>query len=1041
MFSRLALGLSLVGATLCFADGNLLRNGGFEEGLAPWDVSFGNAACVRIADTGAQSGGRCVRIVCREQNSGVDFPRFQIGRQVARTGTYRLRAALRNGGIQAGDFGLRLYFHSGAGEVLAMYGGIGVRGEQPGDWQTGEIEFGRGTKYPIPPAAATMLVRFSMWAPGAGATGTAWLDSASLEQTASMSRVDRAQPIAWIWQDAGEDPRADQLAERIAKGGFAIERRTGRELSAPGVLRAGNLDLLVLPQGGRYPVLLADALSAFFLDGGALLVLGGVPFAEPVFATPAGPRGMRAAVQDLARIAPDAPWNERQAGADDRVLVAPAAGGWRFDFDLKGFAYAGTPLAPLASEDAVLELEVRGDGETPRLCVEFHEQDGSRWKRIVPVAEEWTAHRLHLGEFVAYASEGRGGKEDWLRGDRLKQLAVGFTRTMVGQGTRRVELRNVRLLKAEIPSRTVAGAKRFLPGDLSVVRWFGEQHASESMVVPSPVVVRGGRQRRDALRRSGEGAAIRGDWQAWELAMDPPPPPRKGGKRLPLDRVLALASGSLRVPLLQAENSEADRIACAGLFVHADGEYAGSRWAVFALELPGAAPAVVGEAVTDAARALASAGFTHGPRPVFRVADGKVAMDVAMPIANPSPADLRLKLELRIAGQATAVHEIAIPARQAAVVDYQLATGLPAPPLETAGLDLAVEIREASGPLYGPRVFRLDLREQLRAVCDFMVEQARDDGKLHGYSFIDNRGMRALLGAYEILGDPRYLETALRWGEIMVREQREDGGYRMGYGITRKGEECYVADGGEIVVGILRLASYCKGEQRERFLASADRYMGYREDFRVETGGIGVGWCLQDYGKRPITPLDTPTRIYSPENNTYTIGCSLAGAYAHAAIRGTPELERRAEQDADWLMARATRLNGAFVESFFFAHAFATTPERKAIYAEYIARVFVRAMADSHTTHDWWLSGGGRSALNLDGLAYAIHRLGAGPEVRAGMYRALCAMYSPQASRSIPVVIAGDSFDHDRWIYICFGTLGLVDVLKPMVSIDGFAPR
>jgi hypothetical protein len=32
----------------------------------------------------------------------------------------------------------------------------------------------------------------------------------------------------------------------------------------------------------------------------------------------------------------------------------------------------------------------------------------------------------------------------------------------------------------------------------------------------------------------------------------------------------------------------------------------------------------------------------------------------------------------------------------------------------------------------------------------------------------------------------------------MLREQREDGGYRMGYGITAKGEECYVADGGEI---------------------------------------------------------------------------------------------------------------------------------------------------------------------------------------------------------------------------------------------------
>jgi len=87
---------------------------------------------------------------------------------------------------------------------------------------------------------------------------------------------------------------------------------------------------------------------------------------------------------------------------------------------------------------------------------------------------------------------------------------------------------------------------------------------------------------------------------------------------------------------------------------------------------------------------------------------------------------------------------------------------------------------------------------------------------------------------------------------------------------------------------------------------------------------------------------------------------------------------------------------------------------------------------------DWWLGGGGRSALNLDGLAYSLHRLGAGPEVRAELYRALCAMYSPQSPRSIPSVIGQGAFDHDRWIYINFGTLGLVDVLKPMVSLDGW---
>jgi hypothetical protein len=97
-------------------------------------------------------------------------------------------------------------------------------------------------------------------------------------------------------------------------------------------------------------------------------------------------------------------------------------------------------------------------------------------------------------------------------------------------------------------------------------------------------------------------------------------------------------------------------------------------------------------------------------------------------------------------------------------------------------------------------------------------------------------------------------------------------------------------------------------------------------------------------------------------------------------------------------------------------------------------------MVGSYSNMAWWLQGGGRTALNLDGLAYVLHRLGGGPEVRAEMYRALCAMYSPQAPYSIPVVIGKGEFDHDRWIYVNFGTLGLVDVLRPMVSIDGFVP-
>lgn len=1012
---------------------NLLSDGGFEAGLGSWQPSFGAPACVQVVDQGARSGTRCLQVTCREQIGGVDSPCLPLGEGLPRQGIYRLRAALRNGGIAAGDFGLRLYFYSATGEFLAMHGGIAVRGEPAGDWQEGEITFGRGTEMPIPPAAATMLVRFSLWAPAPGATGTAWLDDVVLEQLAGDPVIQRA-PLAWLWQEQGLPDGSANLAAAIQSGGFQVAPQPAAELVASGALRAENTDLLVLPYGESYPVELAAQLPGFCLGGGAVLTLGGAPFRQPLYRTANGLRGLAAGDEVLAALPADVAWEKTNCGPEDALEAEALRQGWRFSFDLQSYAYGKTAVAPLPISDVVLEMTVRGDEATPRVCLEFHEQDGSRWKRILPLTTTWTTHRFHLAECAAYASKERGGTGDWLHPERLALLLVGMTKAMVGPGEHRVELRNVRFLRAEVPSAAVVGAPRFVPEELTASRWFGPEHTREPWAASPPVGVVGGELTRSRLRRVADGTLAKGDWRVWQVA---DVAPATSGKRRPLDRVLAERNAAFSTPLLTASNLIGNEIPCAALTVHRDGPLAGSRWATFAFATgSGELPEPIAQTVADAARALAGGIWLQGPQPVFRVQDGQVVMDVVLPVANPSPSPARLTVGLRLGERSLGQRQFTLPARHAASVAEVLAEGLPAPDLEEEGLQLTVEVIEATGPVSGPRTFALDLVGQLRAICDFMVEQAKDDDKLHGFSFIDNRGMRTLLGGYEILGDRDYLRTALRWGELMMEEQREDGGYRMGYGITRKGEECYVADGGEIVVGILRLATYTHDRERERLLDSAAHYMAYREEFRVPTGGIGVGWCLQDYGKRPIVPLEVPTRVYSPENNTYTIGCSLAGAYGYAALLGKPELERQAEADADWLMARATRLHGAFIESYIFAHAFATTPERKQLYADYIQRVFLAPMASS--SRSWWLDGGGRSALNLDGLAYGLHRLGAGPEVRAEMYRALCAMYSPQSPQSVPNVIGQGDFDHDRWIYICYGTLGLADVLKPMVSIDGW---
>lgn len=779
-------------------------------------------------------------------------------------------------------------------------------------------------------------------------------------------------PVAWLWQEAGLVERPLDLSAPLQSAGFAVQIKDSAALAAEGALLKDRPDLLALPYAEMYPAETAAALAEFCRQGGALLVTGGAGlFSRPVYHTAAGPRELVASDAELAAYDAGTAWAAPLAAPADRVRTQWHGDVLRVALEVTAYAYVGTKIAPLDAADAVLELQVRSVAGTPRLSLDFQEKDGSRWKRVIAVTPEWVTHRVHLAEFLPYARAESGTGVERLDPRRVTRLLVGLTRTMAGQDSNVFELRGLRMLRAEVAGTQVRAWPRFADEEISVARWFGEKHVGASRELAVPCVRDGARQ--------------------------------------------AYAGGSLT--LLQS------------------GPFKGGRLAAF--NFPKADEAVSGEsagALAEAARALAAGVWQQAPQPRFRADDGRLVMDVGLSLFNPSASPAEITVTLHTGVSEAVTRTVTLPARQRAAFELILATGLDAPRLETTPLELRVETSSSAGPVLGPQRFGLDARGQLRAICDFMLSRADEDGRMHGYSFIDNRGARVLAGAYDIFGDRRYLDAAMRWGRTMMAEQRADGGYRMGYGITARGEECYVADSGEIVVGVLRLAAYAEGDVRARLLDSADRYMGYRESFRVQSGGIGVGWCLHDYSQRPVQPLQELARIYAPEKNTYTIGCSLAGAYGHAALRGDPSLKQRAQTDADWLMPRTTRLNGAFIESFMFAHEFAATPERRGVYADYIKEAFVEPALAKPV--EWWQHGAGRSALNLDGLVYYLHRIDNRPEIRAEIYRALCAMFSPDAPRSVSAVTAGDALGQPEWLYISYGTLGLVDFVAPLVSID-----
>lgn len=836
----------------------------------------------------------------------------------------------------------------------------------------------------------------------------------------------RAAPLTvGLWRDPDLQPLSPTPAEALpallsGPDRQVVPLRTA-DLLDPTRLDPTRLDCLVVPSGA-YPAAGGPALRQFRERGGALLLLAGNPFDRLLFPTPTGWAALDDFPEELRPLAGSRRWDTSSTDAPDLLKVTgdgTKAAPYVFATpNLTAYQYAACDVGELPATAAGLVFEVRGGMATTQLCLEGNEQDGSRWKQIVPVTPHWREVRLHLASFCAYATPGRGAAGDYLHPERLRKLSFGLFRYLVPEGAHRFEIRNLRFMAATVPPATAAGVA--LPGRPTVERFLG------TAVAPGPAAdwprlfsgtlpgefpdlrPAAGSLLTDGLR------PLRGPVSSWTLE----PPPTYADTRL----FPPAARAARFVPLLTSGGP--DPQLAAALSVPARGG------PVFALGLTGADLSTPDYAALSTMLArvldlLAAGAVLHEAGPQFRITDGLVEAVWAQPLSRRGAAADATVLGGRLETPNR-------PAREG-----QVPLGATAPEWLRRRLDqfdwrqftTTVELR--TGDTVRDRVgWQVDARATLRDLCDFLGQAGAEDGKFSGVYFIDSRGARTLLAGYELFRRKAYLDTARRWARTMAAEQRPDGGYRMGYGITRKGEECYVADGGEIALGVARVAAYAPPAERKEFIASLRRYMAYRDSFRCPEGGIGVGWCLSDYGKRPVTPLAEVTRILAPEQNTYTIGCTLAAAWAYARLTGDEDAARTAVADGAWLTPRAPSLSGAAAESYVYAHALAADREPS---AAQLRAAFVEKIAARDT--EWWVASGGRAALDLHTLGYCYEALGRDPRLLRQMARAVSAMTARQSPTSFYRLLGRDDLRHDEWLYLCFGGLGLAEVLQPGVTL------
>ena len=1054
---------------------NLIGNPGFERGLRGWKAAWRDNTAVVVEDSSrAHAGSRALVITAEEANVGVDSRPIRVGADFDPRKRHILAAWLRSQGIARGGFGLRFYCYDADGKYLGMksIGNLGPSSAY-GDWHLCKTEVGPETEFDFPEQTDHVVVRFSFWDAAGDCRGSVAVDDVFFGPVESRVAVsDRtfrrtAKGAVAVWCDdlpgvrAIADPR--HLANLLEEAGFGVNLLNTRELSDRCVLDADRFDLLVMPYGEAYPAAGAVAIRRFLAGGGRLVSTGGRCFRRPIQpginsqggsglqdADPRPPHPISGFVEaEVASLA------QQMARGDVPARVTPIVGpggvkAIRVMIDeLPTYKYI--PFATRGEDGyTVLHFRARGIEGTRHLCVELNEADGSRWKAIVELTSEWKTYELSTGQFASYATTGRGGPGDYFRVGKARRVAFGFPHTLVGNGKCGFELTqpewrasdvspqqmaNVNMIFSMMPELTRAFGTDIKPPGTAcdVTAFFGSepfQHAPGLRAAPGQTVF-------------PHDLVLQGDFSGWTATTleDNLPLLRRQNSKHTRD-FLPIEWAARTVPLLLTSDGRP----AAALFFNLTGNYADTVWACFGVDNRDLFPPGdrhMGQALVALVERMLGACWLTRIEPRLAVVDGAVRMQFVATCANQTSAAATVDIQARLfdGDDAQAEAERTSPVDLSGGTSHDL-TVLEVDPTEFDWRQFRVECRLIeAGRLVDQMSTTLDIRATLLAVCDRFAtrQKERGDGKFSGTGFGDNRGARGLLAAYDLTGDRRYLEAAIAWGEAIIAEQRKDGGYLMGYGYYPQGNECYVADGGEIACGIARLVSYVPKDQRQRFLDSLAAYMRYRDSFRCAGGGIGVGWCMSDYGVRPIKRLDKLTRIYAPEQNIYTIGCTLAAAVMHAQLTGNPEDNAAAVRDAYWWMERCQRTSGgAFVESAVWANKFLAGSAIKQDTAEFLRTKFLPNV--TRPDHPWWAGGGGRTVQGLDGLAYYYHAIEEEPQVLAALIRAAWHVASPQSPGGIPRVLLSDELNQDQWRYLNFAAVSLPELLQPGIVRSPLSP-
>jgi hypothetical protein len=160
-------------------------------------------------------------------------------------------------------------------------------------------------------------------------------------------------------------------------------------------------------------------------------------------------------------------------------------------------------------------------------------------------------------------------------------------------------------------------------------------------------------------------------------------------------------------------------------------------------------------------------------------------------------------------------------------------------------------------------------RQTFQQLCDYIVANKSAGpsilrhGKPSTAIFIGGYYMRTLVAGYEILGDRRYLDTAIAYGDFLLKRQMPNGYWDTGYGGV------YLADTGSALGLFTLLYKHVDAVRQKQYVDAVRSYVNsvQKDGMILPNGAFGGGWMQDEDGK-----------LSDPNRDEYTISSSLTGA-------------------------------------------------------------------------------------------------------------------------------------------------------------------